>query len=275
MTEKFEPGDQVSPTCECHGDLVGTVGHNERSDDWVPVWLPDPATGGGELWVSSFFPRQLTLVARHADLVAEDLSGYENARMKTYLATDTIDATQEAIDRVRSAERESEPEPLADWEKALLPTQVQILNEAAELLVGQRQDDYGEPVENLAKIASLWSTAFGYGFHRRGRGAGDGPAQGDPRRELLHAGLRDRHGRLRRAVRGGGGAVMNKTLAEKWLAESPGKPCVVKAPWVDFEGRYWTASPMPTMPEMDRGFGSWREAFDWLDEWIRTQTHAQ
>lgn len=37
------------------------------------------------------------------------------------------------------------------------PERVKILEEAAELLVGQRQEDYGTPEENFKRIAAYWS----------------------------------------------------------------------------------------------------------------------
>lgn len=36
-------------------------------------------------------------------------------------------------------------------------TRVQILNEAADLITGQRQKDYGTPEENFKRIADLWN----------------------------------------------------------------------------------------------------------------------
>lgn len=38
-----------------------------------------------------------------------------------------------------------------------IPTRVDVLNEAATLIVGDRQSDYGTPEENFARIAGYWN----------------------------------------------------------------------------------------------------------------------
>ena len=43
-------------------------------------------------------------------------------------------------------------------ETSSTPNRVKILAEAAELIVGDRQKDYGTPEENFDRIASLWNT---------------------------------------------------------------------------------------------------------------------
>lgn len=37
---------------------------------------------------------------------------------------------------------------------------VALLDEAAELISGQREEDYGHPRENFTRIAALWSQVF-------------------------------------------------------------------------------------------------------------------
>lgn len=145
MTEKFEPGDQVRPACRCHSGAVGTVGHSDH-DDTVSVWLPF-ADDESRMVALDFSPDRLTLIARYADLAAEDEA--QGSDPFNWLTTDTLDATQEAIDRVRASERRGsvEPEP---------PVHAQILAEAEALLVGDRQADYGPPEVNFRRIADVW-----------------------------------------------------------------------------------------------------------------------
>src|SRR3954466_9442603 len=40
------------------------------------------------------------------------------------------------------------------------PERVNILNEAADLIVGQRQEDYGTPEENFGRIAEYFNIHF-------------------------------------------------------------------------------------------------------------------
>jgi hypothetical protein len=40
----------------------------------------------------------------------------------------------------------------------------QILADAAALIDGQRQEDYGPPAENFARLAALWSAYAGHPF---------------------------------------------------------------------------------------------------------------
>ncbi len=44
---------------------------------------------------------------------------------------------------------------------------VQALREAANLISGSRDADYGGPYENFGRIAEFWTTAFGRKFTRR------------------------------------------------------------------------------------------------------------
>src|SRR4030095_12986664 len=40
------------------------------------------------------------------------------------------------------------------------PERVNILNEAADLITGQRQEDYGTPQENFTRVADLWNVVI-------------------------------------------------------------------------------------------------------------------
>lgn len=40
------------------------------------------------------------------------------------------------------------------------PTRVAVLKEAASLITGDRQEDYGAPTESLNRIAHFWSALF-------------------------------------------------------------------------------------------------------------------
>lgn len=52
---------------------------------------------------------------------------------------------------------------LADPEnKVADPARVQILREAAQLIVGDRQRDYGTPSENFKRIADLWNVQLAH-----------------------------------------------------------------------------------------------------------------
>jgi hypothetical protein len=44
---------------------------------------------------------------------------------------------------------------------------VEALREAARLISGSRDADYGGPYENFGRIAEFWTTAFGRKFSRR------------------------------------------------------------------------------------------------------------
>jgi hypothetical protein len=44
---------------------------------------------------------------------------------------------------------------------------VEALREAASLISGSRDADYGGPYENFGRIAEFWTTAFGRKFSRR------------------------------------------------------------------------------------------------------------
>lgn len=46
--------------------------------------------------------------------------------------------------------------------EAETPQRAQILNEAAELIVGDRNKAYGDPEENHQQIADYWTTYLGY-----------------------------------------------------------------------------------------------------------------
>lgn len=213
MTEKFEPGDQVELTCKCHSGELATVG-DSRGAPYIDILVHQPL---GTLWSTGAHASELRLIARYADLVAEDdeawplpkgalvisapgvrrlveaydpgspfpigtrLEGQEPdnnilawfsrdglVAVPNYLATDTIDATQEAIDRVRAQERQATQggdTPLSDWEKALLadayelpPIRSQVLSEADALINGDRQEQYGPPAVNFGRIADFWDT---------------------------------------------------------------------------------------------------------------------
>lgn len=41
------------------------------------------------------------------------------------------------------------------------PPRVRVAYEAAELLTGERQDDYGQPIDNFNRIARLWNAYKG------------------------------------------------------------------------------------------------------------------
>jgi hypothetical protein len=45
-----------------------------------------------------------------------------------------------------------------------LNIRTRILNEAAEIINGERQDDYGDPLENWTCIAEQWSVTSGHKF---------------------------------------------------------------------------------------------------------------
>jgi hypothetical protein len=55
---------------------------------------------------------------------------------------------------------------MADNTENTLP-RVEALRQAASLISGSRDADYGGPYDNFGRIAEFWSTAFGRKFTRR------------------------------------------------------------------------------------------------------------
>lgn len=172
MSIEFEPGDQVEIAMGRYKGRLATVAYSGRYSVGVRQHFDDWSIGDYSL---GYPPSGLRLIARYADLVAEDET--QDGDPFNWLTTDAIDATQEAIDRVRASERQAaqfDYEPLADWERDLLmgaqmqteallgsvepepPVHAQILAEAEALLVGDRQEDYGPPEVNFRRIADVW-----------------------------------------------------------------------------------------------------------------------
>lgn len=71
---------------------------------------------------------------------------------------------QEVLQRLADREeaRETREQVAALYAEAIETQQETVLQEANRLIYGDRQQDYGHPIEDFTKTAGMWSSAFGW-----------------------------------------------------------------------------------------------------------------
>ena len=98
-------------------------------------------------------------------LESKTICKYDELWMHTGNYILDIAQLDEDMQRLEYLTADHSPAPAVSVGLDRATTRADILQRAAECVSGQREDDYGKPEDNFAKIADLWTAYSGYPFN--------------------------------------------------------------------------------------------------------------